>query len=76
MCVHAGYCYLCLQEMQALQKSDYFCVDALYLHEPASDDNRCKVSYAFCFFLLTRLPLKALTMARILAIVIAFKVRF
>lgn len=27
---------------QALQASDYFCVDAFYLHDPASDENQCK----------------------------------
>lgn len=30
---------------QALQGSDYFCMDALYLHEPASDENQCKTIF-------------------------------
>jgi len=34
----------CVQNRQMLQKSDYFCMDALYLHDPASDENQCEVS--------------------------------
>lgn len=30
------------KHQHALQSSDYFCMDALYLHEPASDENLCK----------------------------------
>jgi len=33
--------------METLQKSDYFCMDVFYVHEPASDENQCKVGSDF-----------------------------